>query len=142
MQSKIGVLTHKGKVHYHRKKHTLGVLDVIRMLEKLSVTLSREELAKNPYACNTLFEITRTAFYPTWQRAVAGRGPDLQETAFYVEIEAEMRAAWRQATYDVCEQIAEKLGIPGYIKDFVLNYMLGIVWDVVWRLTDPFFADR
>jgi len=131
--------TKKGRVVYKRKTHFLEVRDVVRQLEKLSVSKTKEELAQNPYICNTLFEIVRTAFYPTWQRASAIREPGQLDTYFYSKIEPVLREQWKNIAFEVCITLGKDLGIPDYVIDFVMKYITGAVWDLVWSITDPFF---
>jgi len=137
----MSVLTNKGKVVYRRKKHYMGVLDVVRSLEALSVRLTKAELSKNPYACNALFEIVRTAFYPTWQRAICSRAPTEEDKGFYAIVENQLRVEWKNITFDVCRRIGEEFEIPGSIIDFVMEYFANVIWNVVWSITDPFFKN-
>jgi len=136
---KDGTHTRKGKVVYHRKKHVMGLKDVVRMLEKMSNTLTKEELELNPYICNALFEIVRTAFYPTWQRASAIRPPTQQESIFWKQVEPKLREAWKDSTFEVCVSVGEATGIPHNVINFVMNYLAEPIWDLIWSLTDGFF---
>lgn len=133
------IQTNKGKVVYKRKKHYMGVLDVVRSLEALSIRLTTDELAANPYACNALFEIVRTAYYPTWQRAVCIRTPTEDDKSFYTMVESQLRVEWKNITFDVCRRIGEEFEIPDYIINFVMEYFANVIWNVVWSITDPFF---
>jgi len=130
--------TESGRVVYNRKKHELKLKDAVRMLERLSITQTTEELAENPYMCQAAFEIVRTAFYPTWQRAVYGNVTE-EQRYFYDVIEPQLRVQWKNQTQEFIREIGKDLEIPENVINFVLKYFYDIIWDTIWRITDPFF---
>lgn len=132
--------TNAGRVVYARKKHYMGLKDVVRQCEALSIRLTKTELAANPYMCNALFEIVRTAFYPTWQRTLRPRPPAKEDEDFYIALKGYLQQRWRDATIQVIEEVADQVGVPEGVQNFVLFYFFDIIWDVIWKLTDPFFA--
>jgi hypothetical protein len=132
--------THKGRVIYKRKRHEMSLKDVVRMCERLSINLSREELSKNPYMCNAIFEIVRTAFYPIWQRASAPRELTTDDSSFFYNVEPKLRNEWKKMTFEICKEIGKELEIPQYIVDFVMDYLANTIWEVIWSITDPFFS--
>jgi len=130
--------TRKGRVVFNRRRHFFTLRRCVDILASLSNTLSSSELAQNPYACNALYEITRTAYYPVWQRAVYS-APDTEEKTLFAALEPELRAVFKQIVRETCDRVGEALGIPAYAREFVLNYLYDLIWNVIWTITDPFF---
>lgn len=131
--------TSTGRIVYKRKKHYFSLSRVVHILEKLSVTLTTKELKENPYMCNALFEIVRTAFYPVWQNALH---KDMQNTIakqMGSEVEGVLRGLFQEQVFEVCHTIGEKMGVPDYVRDAVIDYFGQWIWDVIWKITDPFF---
>jgi len=116
------------------------------MCERLSNTLSSEDLQENPYACNALFEIVRTAFYPTWQRSLVTRPVDLaghytnEDRSLWNSIAIELRNVWKDKTFELCRDVGEEMGIPGWIINLVMDYVANHIWNLVWDITGTFYS--
>lgn len=131
--------TNKGRVVYKRPVHSFTLKDVVRILEKLSNTMTIEQMEQEVYMINALFEIVRTAFYPIAQKVMYPSPNPGYAYFLWDHAEYEIRKMWRDETLKICRLIGEKYGIPGPVIDFVINFLGIHIWNIVWKMSSLFF---
>ncbi|GAI15810.1 unnamed protein product [marine sediment metagenome] len=137
-KNSLGITSRKGRVVYTRKKHEMGLRDVVRMLERLSINLNIEEMEKNPWMIHALYEIVRTAFYPIWLKAINPGIKKEQKTLknlLFFFLSPEIIEKIRQ----ILEQVAVEHYVPRYIINAWFRY-LKTMWTNIIKMTDCLFA--
>lgn len=132
--------TWAGRVVYNRKKNPFKLRDVLRIAISLANTMTTEQKEDELWQINAIFEVVSNSFYPVWQRAANPPQPNTFETKqLFYEIETELRQAWYEKTFEICDRVGEEMGIPKAVREWVVSYMGNFIWDVIWKVTDPFF---
>jgi hypothetical protein len=129
--------TRSGRIVYNRRIHSWKMRDVNRIVEKIINEYDEDFKESQVIPINYLYEIVRNGLYPYYLDATFETNVEADQ--LWALAEGEIRAAWREKTFEICDKIGDNVGIPEWVRRLVIDYLGGYIWDQIWILTGLFF---